>query len=265
MSNPQHIFISYARADDEGFVEQLCGDLTRNKIGVWWDRAAIESRGRTFLHEIRDAIGSDRVLAVIGPMALRSDYVRSEWEHALLFCKGVLPLLRRGEFLSSKDPNALRQEVAELHTVDFRASRSYDEALTELLRLLQEPVAPVEPFRTLVPALPPHFLQRRADLDRLSTLVLADVQRPVVITSAKQTTALQGMGGIGKSVLAATFARSTKARRIFSDAIVWIRVGLGVDPLSCMRQLALAFDGALEQYVSMEMASVHLPRLLADE
>ena len=61
------------------------------------------------------------------------------------------------------------------------------------------------------------------------------------------------------------FARSAKARRAFSDGIVWIRAGLGADSLSCMRQLGLAFDGAPDQYLSMEMASVHLPRLVADK
>ena len=56
------------------------------------------SRGRTFLQEIRDAIESvDRVIAVIGPAAVRSDYVRYEWDHALLFAKGLLPILRLGD------------------------------------------------------------------------------------------------------------------------------------------------------------------------
>jgi NB-ARC domain len=77
----------------------------------------------------------------------------------------------------------------------------------------------------------------QAVADRLSSLVLADLERPVGITSAKQTTALHGMGGIGKSVLATAFARSTKARHAFGDGIVWIRVGLGAEPLSCIRQL----------------------------
>src|SRR5262249_32263482 len=94
-----HSFISYARADDEPFVKQLHGDLTKRGIDVWWDRKAMEDRGRTFLQEIRDAIStSDRVLAVIGPRATTSDYVRSEWEHALLFSKTVVPILRLGAY-----------------------------------------------------------------------------------------------------------------------------------------------------------------------
>src|SRR5262249_36098913 len=150
------------------------------------------------------------------------------------------------------------REIGELHTVDFRLSRSYDKGLMELLRLLREQVSPLAPFRTLVPALPPHFLPRRRDLDRLNNLVLTDVERPVVITSAKQTTALQGMGGIGKSVLVAAFARSAQVRRAFNDGVVWLKAGLGTDPLSCIRQAGLALGSAPEHYVSMEMAAVHL-------
>jgi len=57
------IFISYARADDEPFVEQLHNDLTKNGFDVWWDRQNMQSRGRTFLQELRDAIEeSDRLI-----------------------------------------------------------------------------------------------------------------------------------------------------------------------------------------------------------
>ena len=87
MPKLQRVFISYARDDDEGFVLKLYEELVRNDVNVWWDRRAMESRGRTFLQEIRDAIeGSDRVLAVIGPMASKSIMcVRS----------GSMPLQRR--------------------------------------------------------------------------------------------------------------------------------------------------------------------------
>lgn len=39
----------------------------------------MESRGRSFLQELRDAIeAAERVIAVIGPHAIQSPYVRAE-------------------------------------------------------------------------------------------------------------------------------------------------------------------------------------------
>ena len=74
-----NIFISYARADDEPFVEQLHDDLTKHGFDIWWDKQTMQSRGLTFLQELRDAIeGSDRLITVIGPNAAKSKYVRSE-------------------------------------------------------------------------------------------------------------------------------------------------------------------------------------------
>jgi hypothetical protein len=118
----------------------------------------MESRGRTFLQELRDAIeASGRVLAVIGPQAVGSAYVRVEWEHALLFCRGVLPIMRLGS------DDLVPPDLARLHHVDFREPRPYSEALEELLNKLSASVPPLAPFRTPVPSLPPHFLPRRRD------------------------------------------------------------------------------------------------------
>ena len=47
------LFISYARDDDEPFSEGLYRDLTERGYDVWWDREAMNSRGRTFLQESR--------------------------------------------------------------------------------------------------------------------------------------------------------------------------------------------------------------------
>ena len=214
-----HIFISYARADDEPFVEQLHDDLTEHGFDIWWDRQTMQSRGLTFLQELRDAIeGSDRLIAVIGPNAVKSDYVRAEWEHALLFSRGVVPILRDGDY------SLIPDELSKFHCPDFRVSRPYNEAFEELLRILTEPVPPLGSFRTAIPSLPPHFLPRRDEITRIGETVLADVQRPTVITSARQTTALQGMGCVGKSVTAAAFARATETRRAFTDGIIWLTV-----------------------------------------
>ncbi len=50
--------------------------------------------------------------------------------------------------------------------------------------------------------------------------VLLDLKKPQVITHEKQITAMIGMGGSGKSVIAAAFARSKEARTAFKDGII---------------------------------------------
>jgi hypothetical protein len=55
------------------------GDLARAGFKVWFDRECMPNRALTFLQEVRDAVEkSDRLIAVIGPAAVNSDYVLSE-------------------------------------------------------------------------------------------------------------------------------------------------------------------------------------------
>src|SRR6516225_4491003 len=126
------LFLSYARGDDEPFVACLYRDLTAEGFGVWWDRESMPNRGLKFTLEIRNAIDScQRLLLVIGPEAIGSEYVRAEWEHALLFAKGVIPILRLGDY------DLLPEELKSFHCPDFRS----ENRISELLRILAEPVA----------------------------------------------------------------------------------------------------------------------------
>jgi WD40 repeat protein len=219
---PISVFISYAREDAEQFAEKLYQNLKKNGFKVWWDRATMINRGRTFLQEIMDAIeNSDHLIAVIGPKAVDSKYVRYEWEHALLFSKSVIPILLMG------DHSLMPPEMSKLHCPDFRANRPYEKALEELIRLLREPVPSLGRLIG-IPSLPPNYLPRKDDLNKIKELMLTHTIKPVVITYAKQVTALQGMGGIGKSVLASAFARTNEARKDFYDGIFWITIGLEV-------------------------------------
>ena len=267
MAEPQRLFLSYARGDDEPFVERLYHDLTRQGFHVWWDRECMPSRGLTFLQEIRDAIeASDRLLAVIGPWAVRSDYVTSEWQHALLFAKGVVPLLRLGDY------QLVPPELKKLHTLDFRSRRwtfwSYRKGLRKLTRILRKPLGPRGDILG-VPGVPPHFLPRLAEIQGLQNKILADIQRPIAITSARQTTGLVGIGGIGKSVLAAALARSTDTRRAFPDGIIWLTLGAGedgkqYDPLANLRALGLALgDREGWHYQEVQTARNRLHQVLA--
>jgi len=92
------IFLSYARADDEAFARRLHDDLTARGFDVWFDREDMPSRALTFLHEIREAIHErDRLVLVVGPAAVTSDYVEAEWREALELGKPVNPVLRLGD------------------------------------------------------------------------------------------------------------------------------------------------------------------------
>ena len=253
------VFISYARADDEPFVKRLYEDLTAHGFEVWWDRVSMPSRALTFLQEIRDAIDSaDRLILIVGPKAVESDYVSAEWQYALNACKVVTPILRIGDY------NLLPDDLAKLHCPNFRETRSYDDALAELLRILGEPVVPLGALRG-VPSLPPHFLPRPEEMAPLAETILADVRKPTVITSAKQTTALQGMGGVGKSVLAAAFARACETRRAFTDGVIWLTFGQQPDLVRNMALMGQAFNDDPQHYLDLSRGKVRLSEVLADK
>ena len=76
------------------------------------------------------------------------------------------------------------------------------------------------------------------------------------------------MGGIGKSVLAAAFARTIKTRRAFANGIVWLTSGqeaTKLDLLNNIKHVGLFFEDDVAHYVDEVSARAHLPRLLADK
>jgi WD40 repeat protein len=202
---PPSVFLSYGREDDEPFVAAVHERLVGHGMRVWWDRADMPSRALTFMQEIRTAIAaSDRLVLVVGPRALSSDYVRAEWQYALALSKPVIPVLRLGAMTT------LPREVGSYHCVDASTGEAFD----QLLRVLSDPLPPLGPFLTAVPALAPYFRPRTQALGRLADWVLEDAEPPVTV--------VRGLPGMGKSILAAAFARSTETRRSFPDGVLWL-------------------------------------------
>ena len=78
------IFLSHGRNDDEPFVRRLYADLTKAEFDVWFDRVSMPAPRLNFHREIRDAIAAcDRLLLVVGPDVLTSDYVAQKWRFLL--------------------------------------------------------------------------------------------------------------------------------------------------------------------------------------
>ena len=80
-----------------------------------------------------------------------------------------------------------------------------------------------------VPNLPPRYLERPEYLDSFREALLSGEAETVGITGRRQYVGVQGMGGLGKSVLAAALAWDEEVRRAFPDGIFWLRFGQEVD------------------------------------
>lgn len=232
------IFLSYARADDEPFVERLYHVL-KDKFDVWWDRVSMPSRGLTFLDEIRKAIDdADRLLLVVGPNAITSDNVRAEWQHALSHCIPINPILRLGDF------NLLPRELAMIDARDFSDDAVFDAQIELLIGQLE-----AEPGKLGsvigAPSLPPQHIPRRNDLKPICDFAVAHTRD---VEQAQQMMGVHGMGGVGKSVLVRALLAECDVRRAYPDGIYWITIGKNPRLESRQEQLGVALGDSPANY-----------------
>jgi WD40 repeat protein len=101
--------------------------------------------------------------------------------------------------------------------------------------------------------LPPHYLPREEDLAGLKNKLLAGVES-VAITGQGQAVGVQGMGGIGKTVLAAALAHDLEVRQAFPDDIYWLTIGQKPDVLALQNQLLRQLTGSKETVTTEQEA-----------
>lgn len=89
-----------------------------------------------------------------------------------------------------------------------------------------------------VPDPPPNHFDRPEYLDQLRAAVLQGDTQAVGITGKRQHVGVQGMGGLGKSVLAAALAHDEAVRAAFPDGIFWLRFRQNVDDAYLLEQQA---------------------------
>ena len=95
-----------------------------------------------------------------------------------------------------------------------------------------------------MPSLPEHFLARKELLQRIKDALLVDLHTPLVLTGAGSRVGVQGMGGIGKSVLAAAVARDREVRRAYPNGVLWVSVGQDPNLLQRQREPASPRQGS---------------------
>jgi len=113
----------------------------------------------------------------------------------------------------------------------------------------REPSVPTAPFPPdlarlhRVPELPPHYLPREVDVADLKEKLLAEGAL-LGIAGQSLSVGVQGMGGIGKTVLASALAHDSETRQAFPDGIFWLTVGQVPNLLGLQGELVSQLTGA---------------------
>lgn len=109
--------------------------------------------------------------------------------------------------------------------------------------------------------LPPNYLPRPQEIARLQTAVL----RPKENTGQSGSIGLQGMGGIGKSVLAAAIAWDDNVRQYYRDGIFWISLGQTPALETRQKQLVDGLEPGTPTFHDVQEGRAQLSRTLANK
>ena len=243
-SEPVRIFISYARKDGADLAQRLQSDLAKEGFDAWLDTQRIGG-GRVWSTQIEREIDARQVtVAVLTDGSYRSGICRGEQVRAMRKGKRLIPVLGT--------QNAdIPVYIEALHYRDFTNDGNYAARLAELLADIRGAAAATLPdtFRetryVTVPPLPVNFVERLEALAALrDALITDDGGRHIALT------ALQGMGGIGKTVLAQALCHDEVVQQAFPDGIIWITIGKesAFDAVTRMREVGKALGDDLSRY-----------------
>jgi WD40 repeat protein len=97
-----------------------------------------------------------------------------------------------------------------------------------------------------VPKEPVHYLPRLGELKSLKSKVLDKLTAAEVQRNPLPPIGVEGMGGIGKSVLVAALARDDEIQEAFQDGIYWIWLGQHKDNMAAERFIATRLADLIE-------------------
>lgn len=114
------------------------------------------------------------------------------------------------------------------------------------------PMARHSPFQAI--AAPAQFCGREQEMEQLIAWLTRPGRPPIV--------AVVGMGGVGKTALAAAVAE--RLRQHFADGVLWGKVATDA-PLDILQSWALAYDRDLSKITSLEARAAAMRTILADK
>jgi|GEM_PF-3459329 len=242
------VFISYSRKDKK-FVEYLYTQLKEvYNLAVWLDLIKLSSDGRSFDKNIQEALDdSNRLLLIVSPDSMVSEYVTKEWKYALERCKTIIPVLHRGEYeILSQHP-----QLAKLHAPQLSGETIEKSKLDRVVDfILDEPVQG-DIYGISLEWDERKKVERPQALYDLKSLAITDLDESYSGDSA--IVGIWGFGGTGKSVMAQSLIRDCDVRRTFPDGIYWIPIGQNVNLTQRMSDLGASLNDSRDNY----MGDVH--------
>jgi tetratricopeptide (TPR) repeat protein len=240
------IFLSHAGVDHL-FASKLAGDLCQalnDEDAVWYDRNAPQPDrnnglvgGDVWLAEIEMQLTTrDVFVVVLSPAATDSPWVRTETYLALTQMNSYKHLTIIPVLYEDCQPSPLLGLIQQVRFL----GRVYQQALDELVGVIREGHTRAArregspPFDLDLLQPPPNFIGREADL----TWVLQQVRKG----GTAAITAIRGMGGIGKTALAAVALRVLYAEGAFPQGIGVVDCRKQRDPLDILRRALTRFD-----------------------
>jgi WD40 repeat protein len=245
-AEPLGIFISYARRDGTALAQRLQADLTAHGFDTWLDSQRIAG-GAVWSSDIEHEIDRRPVtLALLSPASYASEICRAEQLRALDKGNRVIPLVAVN---GSDRPIYLYARQFR----DFTNQADYPTRLAELLSDIRGDATATLPDKyrktpikyLTAPPRVANYLERPEALHALRDALFAeDHRQPIALT------AVHGMGGIGKTVLAKALTDDEVVQRAFPDGIVWITAGKERkrDFMAEMREVAKALGDDLSGY-----------------
>lgn len=241
------MFISYAHADGAEMASRLAEDLQSDGHEVWWDKERLKP-GASWTSGIEDGIDhADVVLALLSRSSYDSDICRAEQLRALRKRKRVLPVVLQPDTdlpIHLESEQYLGFFATEYnHGLDqLRAAIADEKVSASLLPKYRKRYSTYQP-------LPQHFVSRPE--------LLADLRRQIIKEGEGRCvaiTAIRGMGGVGKTVLAQAICHDEAVQDAFPDGVLWTTIGEkpSHDQLrDQIRELAKALGENLDGYDSL--------------
>ena len=236
-----HIFVSYAHDDGAELARRLVDDLQSAGFYAWLDRSRLAG-GACWTTEIEKAIDESQVVVVLLTNgSYNSDICRAEQLRALRKRKHVIPVLAQQ---GSEIPLHLEAKTYR----DFTGTEPYSAQVEGLVRDILERKGNVslrEEFRhtyVTAPPLPRNYVERPHALESLRAVLITDSGG-----SSIALTALKGMGGIGKTVLAQAICHDQVIQQAFPDGVIWVTAGREpvYDLITRMREVRRALNDNL--------------------